>query len=75
MTLGLIQRAWRWTDQAQVSYWDGLIVAAAERAGCAWLLSEDFQSGRTFGDVTVVNPFLHEPKDFISVGGDQAPDA
>ncbi len=56
-TAGLIERAWYWTDVAQLSYWDALIVAAAERAGCGTLLSEDFQAGRKFGTVTVVNPF------------------
>jgi predicted nucleic acid-binding protein len=64
MSLGLIQQGWRWMDQAQISYWDSLIVAAAERLGCAWLLSEDFQTGRRFDSVTVVNPFRQGPGDF-----------
>ena len=51
-------------DQAQLTYWDGLIVAAAEQAGCAWLLSEDFQAGRKLGRVTVVNPFHDRPEHF-----------
>ena len=67
MRLGLVQRGWRWMDQAQLSYWDGLIVAAAELAGCNWLLSEDFQTGRKFGSVTVVNPFLRTPDHFRPV--------
>lgn len=54
---GLIERAWHWMDHAQVSYWDGLIAAAAERAGCDVLLTEDLQPGRRFGTVQVVNPF------------------
>jgi predicted nucleic acid-binding protein len=62
--LGLIRRAWHWTDEAQLSYWDGLIVAAAEQAGSAWLLSEDFQIGRKFGPVTVISPFHAEPDEF-----------
>ena len=64
VTLGLLEGAWLWADQAQVPYWDALIVAAAERAGCQWLLSEDFQDGRRFGSVTVVNPLLHPPQSF-----------
>jgi len=63
-SFGMIQRAWFWTDEAQVSYWDGLIVAAAERAGCAWLLSEDFQTGRKLGAMTVVDPFHTRPEEF-----------
>ena len=61
VTLGLLERAWHWSDQAKISFWDSMIVAAAERSRCRWLLSEDFQAGRQFGDLTVVNPFKHEP--------------
>ncbi len=64
MTIGLIRRAWHWSDQAQLSHWDSLIVAAAERMQCSWLLSEDFQTGRRFDSVTIVNPFLHTPEEF-----------
>lgn len=53
----LATRAWHWTDSAGLTYWDSLIVAAAEAAGCARLLSEDFQEGREFDSVTVFNPF------------------
>lgn len=59
-----LQRAWHWCDATQANFWDGLIVAAAEQSECRWLLSEDFQSGRKFGGVTVVNPFEHEPAEF-----------
>jgi len=60
---GLVRRSWEWVDTAQISYWDGLILAAAETADCAWLLSEDFQAGRTYGSVTIVNPFQQDPSD------------
>ena len=60
----LIRRAWHWADTARLSYWDGLIVGAAERSGCRYLLSEDLQSGRTLGQVTIVNPFDASPRDF-----------
>lgn len=63
-SLGLVQRAWHWMDEAQLSYWDGLIVAAAERGGCRWLISEDFQAGRKLDSVTVVNPFQAGPEEF-----------
>jgi predicted nucleic acid-binding protein len=62
VTITLIERAWHWTDQAQVTFWDALIVAAAERTQCRYLLSEDFQSGRQFGPITVVNPFKTAPE-------------
>jgi predicted nucleic acid-binding protein len=63
--LMLVERAWHWTDQAGIAYWDALIVAAAEVSGSAYLLSEDFQSGRKFGDVTVVNPLRVSPGQFF----------
>ena len=40
------------------SFWDAMIWATAKRAGCRLLLSEDGQDGRTFGGVTIVNPFV-----------------
>ena len=40
-----------------VSFWDAMIIRAAEQAGCDILYSEDLQSGRRFGPVRVVNPF------------------
>ena len=42
----------------QTSYWDGAIIAAAEKLGCKTLYSEDLSHGRTYGSVTVINPFL-----------------
>ena len=56
---GLIERAWHWVDSAQLSYWDALILAAAEVSQCACLLSEDFQAGRRYGHILVLNPFSH----------------
>jgi predicted nucleic acid-binding protein len=41
-----------------LSWYDSLIVAAAQYAGCAILYSGDFQHGQQFGSVTVRNPFL-----------------
>ena len=41
----------------QLGIWDAVILAAASRAGCRLLLSEDFHEGFTWGGVTAVNPF------------------
>jgi len=68
-THALIQRGWYWTDAAHLSYWDALIVAAAERSGCQWLLSEDFQAGQKLGSITVINPFGKFPEEFGLKGG------
>jgi predicted nucleic acid-binding protein len=53
----LIRRA----VEAQASYglhfYDCLIIAAAERAGCERILSENFNAGQEYFGVTVANPF------------------
>lgn len=40
-----------------VSYYDALILEAATMTNCSILYSEDFQHGRTYGSVQVINPF------------------
>jgi predicted nucleic acid-binding protein len=40
----------------KTSFWDALIVEAAESAGATILYSEDFHAGQRFGQVHVVNP-------------------
>lgn len=39
-----------------LSYWDSLIVAAAQRARAPIIWSEDMADGQRYDDVTVVNP-------------------
>lgn len=41
-----------------LSFWDALIVQAAQRAGVETLFSEDLSAGQRYGTVTVVNPFI-----------------
>ena len=38
-------------------FFDGMIVAAAERAGCDCILSEDFNTGQSYFGITAENPF------------------
>jgi len=42
----------------KVSFWDSMILAAAERSGAGILLSEDFNHGQAYGDLLVHNPFV-----------------
>jgi len=53
--------AWHLQDRYQFSFWDALIAAAAQAAGCRYLLSEDFQAGMEMGELIVVNPFGPQP--------------
>jgi predicted nucleic acid-binding protein len=43
--------------QWHLSYWDALIVVAAEASGCRRVLTEDLTGGATYGSVVVENPF------------------
>ena len=45
----------------QTSYWDGAIVAAAERLGADILYTEDLNHGQFYGSVRVLNPFKSHP--------------
>lgn len=40
-----------------INFYDAMIVQAALDLGCETLYSEDFQDGRKYGSLTVVNPF------------------
>ena len=55
--LGVMERAWRLQESHFLSWWDALIVAAAQSCECRVLLTEDLQHGRFFGQVQVINPF------------------
>jgi predicted nucleic acid-binding protein len=48
------------SDRYGLSFWDRLLWATADRVGVRWLLTEDFQDGRTLGGVTFVDPFKGE---------------
>ncbi len=41
----------------QTGFWDGVLVATAEQAGCTMLLSEDMHDGMRFRTLRVRNPF------------------
>ena len=42
----------------KVSFWDGLILQAAEKAGAAIVYSEDLAHGQLYGSVRVMNLFI-----------------
>jgi len=42
----------------KTSFWDALILQAAEDAGVSTLYSEDLASGQRYGSVRVVNPLI-----------------
>ena len=58
----VLETAWQVQDRYRLSWWDALIAAAAQVAGCAYLLTEDLQDGQMLGTVQVVDPFRVSPE-------------
>jgi predicted nucleic acid-binding protein len=58
----VLEGAWFIQDQYKVSWWDALILSAAQVAGCRYLLSEDLQENQELGDLRIVNPFRTAPE-------------
>jgi len=58
--LELIEQAIDISVISQISFWDSLIIAAAEKSNCEFVFSEDLNSGQTYRGVMVVNPFIKE---------------
>jgi predicted nucleic acid-binding protein len=57
ITPEVLLRAREIEARQRLSWWDCLIVAAAQVQGCVLLLSEDMQDGADFGGVIVRSPF------------------
>jgi predicted nucleic acid-binding protein len=53
-----ILRAVKLESRYQISFWDALILQAAEVAQAEILYSEDLNHRQVYGSVRVVNPFL-----------------
>jgi predicted nucleic acid-binding protein len=60
--LELIRAAWALREQTNFQWWDCVILGAAIRSGCRYLLSEDYQHGRTVRGTTILNPFTVGPE-------------
>ena len=58
ITPALIEQAIDISIEAQLSFWDSLILSAAVSAGCTVLYSEDLNNGQIIHGVTVRNPFI-----------------
>lgn len=52
-----VLEAIRLEERFSLSFWDALIVYAAQSAGVDRLYSEDLNHGQSYGPVNVVNPF------------------
>ena len=59
----LLRRAREIEQRYRLSWWDCMIVAAAQLQDCVLLLTEDLQDGMAFGAVTVRSPFTLEVRE------------
>ena len=57
--LPMVDRAIATHKAYRISYWDALIVAAAERTGAEEIMSEDLNDGQFYHKVRICNPFKH----------------
>lgn len=55
--LPVLEKAWLLQQLHNLSWWDALIVSAAQTCECSTLLTEDLQHNQVFGSVRVINPF------------------
>jgi predicted nucleic acid-binding protein len=55
---GVVRRAVEARAAYGIHFYDGMIVAAAERGGCKRILSEDLNPGQKYFQVIVENPFV-----------------
>ena len=44
----------------QISFWDALVIQAAQSSGTRVLYSEDLSDGQLYGPVRVINPLKHD---------------
>lgn len=52
-----VDLAWDLQDRFAFSYWDSLLLAAAQQQGCAYLLTEDLQHDQRIDNLQIINPF------------------
>ena len=63
----LLDRGMEIKERYGIPFYDALIVASAEAAGCDTIYSEDMADGAVYGSVHVVDPFNHCPGKHPSV--------
>ncbi len=54
----VMENAWLIQERHRFSWWDSLILSAAQIQDCTIVLSEDMQHEQQIGNMTIINPFL-----------------
>jgi predicted nucleic acid-binding protein len=58
ISLRTILRASEISEVWRISFWDGMILAAAEQNGATMVLTEDLSHGHSIAGIEIVNPFV-----------------
>ena len=58
----ILEGAWRMQDHYELSWWDALIVSAAQASKCNYLLTEDLKENQKLESVRIINPFRISPE-------------
>ena len=61
-----MRRARTASERFSLSWWDALIVAAAQVCDCDYLLTEDLQDGQDLEGVRIVDPFRYAPDEILA---------
>jgi predicted nucleic acid-binding protein len=61
--LEVLEQAWSLEDRLNYNWWDLLILAAAQRSNCTYVLSEDLQNNQAIDSLKILNPFTTSVND------------
>jgi len=59
----LIESAWTFQDRWALSFWDALVLGAAQAGRCRTVLSEDLATGQELEGIRIVSPFRTRPSE------------
>jgi predicted nucleic acid-binding protein len=59
------QQAWRIQDRHGYGWWDSMLLASAQLAGCEFFLSEDMRHEQRIESMTILSPFKVDPTVFF----------
>ena len=62
----VMQNARAISRRFSLSWWDALIVAAAQASSCQYLITEDLQHGQDIDGLQVVDPFKRAPAEVLT---------
>lgn len=65
ITAETIEAAWVIRQNFRYSWFDSLLLASAHQLKCSFFLSEDLQNGHDVVGLTILNPFIAQPSDFL----------